>query len=117
MSAPDEPPLPRGQPNGDLLLAQALDQCIHAERRKRGSSTAIILRQPEAARADLRRLMQTVRALEQERSRATPSVTFRAEARARLMRRIGGASGVAYAEPRTIGGARPFTSSTTSSEA
>ena len=93
MSAPDEPPLPRGQPNGDLLLAQALDACIEAERRKRGSSAAIIARQPEAARAELRRLMHTVRALERERSRAMPSVTFRAEARARLMRRIGGASG------------------------
>src|ERR1700681_4812832 len=93
MRLPDEPGfpvLPPGQPTRDLLLAQALDACITAERRLPGSAEEIIARQPAWARADLRRLVDLASSLDAATTNAMMSSEFRVAARERLMQRIGG---------------------------
>jgi hypothetical protein len=106
MSDPDEPPLPPGtEPIGDLLLAQALEACLQAEPNEPGSSARIVAQMPSERRADLERLLDTVRRLEALSERATPSAPFRAAARHRLLRRIG-ADLTEQDTPRPIGGAR-----------
>jgi len=106
MTAPDEPPLPASsQPISDLLLAQALEACIEAERDVPGSSADVIARAPIPERAELERLMDTLRALESVAATARPSPRFRVAARKRLLRRIGIDPGI-DATPRPIGGAR-----------
>ena len=98
MRLPDEPGfpvLPPGQPTRDLLLAQALDACITAERRLPGSSQEIIARQPAWARGDLQRLVGLAGSLDAATSNAIMSSEFRVAARARLMQRIGGETGPA----------------------
>src|SRR5579859_7440636 len=97
MRLPDEPGfpvLPPGRPTRDLLLAQALDACITAERRLPGSSQEIIARQPAWARGDLQRLIGLAGSLDAATSNAVMSNEFRGAARARLMRRIGGDTGL-----------------------
>ena len=84
------PVLPPGSPTRDLLLAQALDACITAERRLSGSSQEIIARQPAWARAELQRLIGLAGSLDAAASNAIMSSEFRVAARARLMHRIGG---------------------------
>ncbi len=78
------------RPARDLLLAQALDACIAAERRLPGSSQEIIARQPAWARADLYRLLGLAGSLDAAASNAIMTSEFRVAARARLMQRIGG---------------------------
>src|ERR1700687_5563562 len=98
MRLPDEPGfplLPPGQPTRDLLLAQALDACITAERRLPGSAQEIIARQPAWARADLQRLIGLAGSLDAAASNAIMSSEFRVAARERLMQRIGGHAGAA----------------------
>src|SRR5215831_7243978 len=80
--------LPPG-PTGDLLLAQALDACLRAERAAPGSAERIIVRQPLAAQAELRELLDLVRAVEGSMIGVRPSAEFTRAARARLMQRIG----------------------------
>src|SRR5579859_148156 len=87
---PGFPVLPPGQPTRDLLLAQALDACITAERRLPGSSQEIIARQPAWARGELQRLVGLAGSLDAAASNAVMSSEFRAAARSRLMRQIGG---------------------------
>ncbi len=82
--------VPPFKPNGELLLAQALEACIRAERAEPGSSTKIIARQPPAARAELRRLLALARSIEASPAKAKPSPEFVEAARARLMHRITG---------------------------
>lgn len=91
-------------PTRDLLLAQALDACITAERRLPGSSQEIIARQPAWARADLRRLLGLAGSLDAAASNALMSGEFRVAARARLMHRIGGdvSPGHAGTPPRAL---------------
>jgi Domain of unknown function (DUF5667) len=93
VSIADEPPeIPRfeqRQPTRELLLAQALDACISAERELPGSSQEIIALQPAWARADLRRLVDLAGSLDAAASNAVMSPEFRAAARTRLMQRIG----------------------------
>ena len=90
MRLPDEPGFPvqpPGQPTRDLLLAQALDACITAERRLPGSSQEIIARQPAWARGELRRLVGLAGSLDAATSNAIMSSEFRvgrAAARAQL---------------------------------
>ena len=74
----------------ELLLAQALEACIQAERKVPGSAQAIIARQPSWARPELRRLVALARVLEAAGANAAPSDEFRARARARLVAGIGG---------------------------
>jgi Domain of unknown function (DUF5667) len=87
---PGFPVLPPARPTRDLLLAQALDACITAERRLPGSSQEIIDRQPAWARADLQRLTGLAGSLDAAASNAVMSSEFRVAARARLLQRIGG---------------------------
>jgi hypothetical protein len=94
MSLPQEPgdtrpALQPRQPTRELLLAQALDACIRAERREPGSARAIIELQPAWARADLHKLLGLAGSLDAAATNAVMSETFRASARARLMARIG----------------------------
>lgn len=83
------PVVPQSRPTRELLLAQALDACISAERRLPGSAQEIIARQPAWARAELQRLLDLAGSLDAAASNAIMSGEFRAAARARLMRRIG----------------------------
>jgi Domain of unknown function (DUF5667) len=76
------------QPLSDLLLAQALEACIRAERSRRGSSAQIIAHAPAMARAELRRLVQLANELEASAAGSGPSPRFRAAARARLLSAI-----------------------------
>jgi hypothetical protein len=71
-----------------LLLAQALEACIQAERRLPGSADQIIAREPAWARAELRRLVALAGSLDAAATSAVMSEEFRSAARARLMRRI-----------------------------
>ena len=87
---PVPPRPPRGHPTSELLLAQALDACLRAERRRRGSSEDIIAHAPAASRAELQRLVQLAGALERVAAEGWPSAEFRSAARARLLQRIGG---------------------------
>lgn len=89
-SDPDDSVPPSPQPTRDLLLAQALDACIAAERRRPGSAHRIIARQPAWARADLQQLVDLVRSLDAAAAEAAMSNAVRAATRRRLLRRIGG---------------------------
>jgi hypothetical protein len=93
MNDPDEPDSPDGpdgrQPMRDLLIAQALDACIAAERELSGSSEEIIARQPRWARRDLQRGVDMARSLEAVATNAVMSSEYRVSARARIMRQIG----------------------------
>src|ERR1700736_4929430 len=92
MSLSDESGFPVGpvrQPMRELLLAQALDACIAAERRLPGSPQEIIATQPVWARAELNRLVGVAESLDAAPSNAVMSAEFRVAARARLMQRIG----------------------------
>ena len=53
-----------GEPLDDLLLAQALEAAIRAERARPGSSDEVIEHAPAATRAELRRLMALAKALD-----------------------------------------------------
>src|SRR5436853_85895 len=86
----ESPPPPLGQPTRELLLAQALETCIQADRRVPGSAALIIAHQPAWARADLRRLVALAGSLDAAATNAVMSDDFRVAARARLMKRIGG---------------------------
>src|SRR5438132_5674202 len=86
----ESPPPPLGQPTRELLLAQALDTCIQAERRVPGSADLIIAHQPAWARTDLRRLVALAGSLDAAATNAVMSEDFRQGARARLMQRVGG---------------------------
>jgi hypothetical protein len=94
MTLPDEPGAfdsldPARLPTRDLLLAQALDVAIRAERQTPGSSRTVIARQPAWARAELTRLVNLAGSLDAIATNAVMSDDFRVAARARLMRRIG----------------------------
>src|SRR6516165_2117314 len=88
MSAESDPPQPEPEPTRALLLAQALEACIQAERKLPGSADQIIARQPAWARAELRRLVSLAGSLDAAATSAVMSEEFRSAARARLMRRI-----------------------------
>jgi uncharacterized protein DUF5667 len=77
-------------PTDELLLAQALETCLRAERVIAGSSAAIVARVPDSAREELVRLLEVARAVEAAAATASPSPAFREAARERLMRRISG---------------------------
>ncbi|MBV9132991.1 MAG: hypothetical protein JO318_09840, partial [Chloroflexi bacterium] len=79
---------PDHEPTRALLLAQALETCIGAERRVPGSADHIIARQPAWARGELRRLVALAGSLDAAATSAVMSEEFRVRARARLMRRI-----------------------------
>src|SRR5712692_9936519 len=106
MSMQDEPPspeFPQRLPTRELLLAQALDACITAERRASGSAQAIIAQQPAWLSVDLESMMSLAGSLDSAAASATMSPEFRMAARARLMQHIGAetASGpVALIGPR-----------------
>ncbi|MDQ3810156.1 MAG: DUF5667 domain-containing protein, partial [Chloroflexota bacterium] len=87
------PPQP-SEPAVDLLLAQALDACIGAERQEAGSSAAIVAEAPESAREQLRQLVALAQSVETTVQAVTPSPEFRAAARMRLMQRIAGPGGL-----------------------
>src|SRR6267378_1723066 len=93
MSTQDEPPpspeLVQRLPTRELLLAQALDACINAERRSAGSAQAIIAQQPSWLRADLQSMMSLAGSLDSAAASATMAPEFRRAARARLMQHIG----------------------------
>jgi hypothetical protein len=76
-------------PTRELLLAQALDTCIRAERRRPGAAREIIAHQPSWARVDLQRLLGLAGSLDAVATNAVMSEEFRVQTRARLMRRIG----------------------------
>ena len=101
MSQESESPLPPGQPTRELLLAQALDTCIQAERRVPGSADLIIAHQPAWARTDLRRLVALAGSLDAAATNAVMSEDFRQGARARLLQRVGGETHAA--DPRQGG--------------
>jgi hypothetical protein len=86
-------------PTHDLLLAQALDVCIAAERQARGSADLIIAKQPAWAHTELQRLVALAGSLDATASTAVMSQEVRVAARARLMERIGGAHGIEHIRP------------------
>jgi uncharacterized protein DUF5667 len=86
---PGFPELPQRLPTRELLLAQALEACITAERRKPGSAQAIIAQQPAWARADLQWMMGLAGSLDAAAADARMSPEFRLAARTRLMKHIG----------------------------
>ncbi len=93
MSVPGEPGspgFPKRPPMRELLLAQALEACIAAERRRPGSASTIIAHQPAWARGDLRAMIGLVGSLDAAAADARVSPSFRAAARARLLQHIGG---------------------------
>jgi hypothetical protein len=79
----------------ELLLAQALDACIRAERRSLGSAATIIAQQPDWARDELQRLVDLASSLDKAATNAVIPDEFQTAARARLMQRIGAAPAVA----------------------
>jgi hypothetical protein len=110
MSLTDEPDSfdptePQRLPTRDLLLAQALDAAIRAEREAPGSSRAVIARQPAWARPELTRLLNLAGSLDAAATNAAMSDEFREAARARLMRRIGG--GTVYPAPPSAPSSQP----------
>src|SRR5215471_7439941 len=93
MTSREEPtarPLPPSKPNRELLLAQALDACIRAERSQPGCSSGIIARQPASVRVELRQLVALARSISASAADLGPSADFVEGARSRLMRRITG---------------------------
>ncbi len=88
MSDDSDPPPSEPEPTRALLLAQALETCIQAERKVPGSADQIVARRPAWMRAELRRLLALANALDAAATNAVMSDEFRAAARARLMRRI-----------------------------
>ncbi|MCA1648315.1 MAG: DUF5667 domain-containing protein [Chloroflexi bacterium] len=92
MSMPRRPEIPRRMPMRELLLAQALDACITAERDRPGSAPEVIARHPVWARAELHTMMSLVGSLDAAAREAHISPEFRSTARSRLMQRIGGES-------------------------
>ena len=78
------------EPTRELLLAQALDACIEAERHLTGSSDEVIGRQPAWARAELHQLVSLAAALDAAAGQTVIADDFRVAARERLMARIGG---------------------------
>jgi hypothetical protein len=89
-------------PLDDLLLAQALDAALQAERKQPGSAEEVFARAPKAAQTELRRLVRMASALQTAAPSVKPSAAYRAEARARLLRRIG-----ADVEQPSANGTRP----------
>jgi hypothetical protein len=83
------------EPTRELLLAQALDACIAAERRAPGSAAELIARQPAWARDELRRLVDLAGALDSAAASTVMSDDFRVAARQRLMQRIAARPGIA----------------------
>jgi len=90
MSAESDSPSAEHEPTRALLLAQALDACIQAERAVPGSADHLIAQQPAWARTELRQLVALASSLNTAASSAVMSEEFRAAARARLMWRISG---------------------------
>src|SRR6516164_204753 len=88
MSAESDSYSADNEPTRALLLAQALDACIQAERRLPGSADQLIAREPAWARAELRRLVALAGSLDAAAASAVMSEEFRSAARTRLMRRI-----------------------------
>ena len=89
MSLPESSSSER-EPTRELLLAQALDACIEAERHLTGSSDEVIGRQPAWARAELHQLVSLAAALDAAAGQTVIADDFRVAARERLMARIGG---------------------------
>ncbi len=87
---PSPPERPPRKPDGDLLLAQALDACLSAEQAEPGSSAAIIARQPAWARGDLRAMVALAHSLEASAAGVGPSAEFTTAARERLLQRSAG---------------------------
>ncbi|HYY89582.1 MAG TPA: DUF5667 domain-containing protein, partial [Chloroflexota bacterium] len=83
-----------GEPTDELLLAQALEACIRAERVAAGSSREIAAQLPTSARSELEQLLTLAQALEASSDAVRPSPEFYARARAELMRQIGGPNDV-----------------------
>ena len=72
MTTADEPGPParhNRRPTRELLLAQALDACLTAERQVPGSAQKIIARQPAWARSELKHMMSLRRVLENQGER------------------------------------------------
>src|SRR5579859_5581972 len=112
MTVPDEPDSSTSrarQPMRDLLLAQALDACIAAERQLPGSSEEIIARQPVWARRELQRLVGLALSLDAATSNAFMSDEFRVGARERLMRAIGADQNASRASAQPWGQPAPRT--------
>src|SRR6266567_4021922 len=86
---PASPEFPQRFPTRELLLAQALEVCINAERRATGSAQAIIDQQPVWLRDDLRSMMNLAGSLDLAAASPSMSPEFRRAARARLMHYIG----------------------------
>jgi hypothetical protein len=84
-----------GEPLDDLLLAQALDAAIQAERARPGSSDEVIDHAPAVTRAELRRMMALAKALDASVGAVGPSPEYRAAARERIMTAIGGPAAAA----------------------
>lgn len=76
------------QPTRALLLAQALESCIQAERAIPGSADRLIAHQPAWERGELRRLVLLASSLDAAATNAVMSDDFRVAARGRLMRHI-----------------------------
>jgi hypothetical protein len=93
-----------------LLLAQALDACIEAERRLPGSAQEVIARQPAWAHADLQRLVGLAGSLDAAATNAFMDPDFREATRARLLERIrlghGSGERIAPNSPVALSGAR-----------
>src|SRR5438067_1817389 len=95
------------QPTRALLLAQALEMCIRAEKRMPGSADQLIARQPAWARTELRRLVALAGSLEATATNAVISDEFRAAARERLLRRITARPDAGTQYPTLLDGHRP----------
>ena len=96
------------EPTRALILAQALDMCIRAERDVPGSADLLIAQQPVWARPELRRLIALAGSLDAVSKSAVISDEFRVGARARLMRRIAGeAAAPPIGRLRTLPTVRP----------
>ncbi|MBV9582228.1 MAG: hypothetical protein JO057_26895, partial [Chloroflexi bacterium] len=88
MSEDSDFPPPEPEPTRALMLSEALDACIEAEREVPGSADQIIAGKAAWMRGELRRLLRLTGSLEAAASSAAISEDFRVAARGRLMRRI-----------------------------
>ena len=79
MSLPESSSSER-EPTRELLLAQALDACIEAERHLTGSSDEVIGRQPAWARAELHQLVSLAAALDAAAGQTVIADDFRVAA-------------------------------------